>query len=254
MKYFLLTIHFASLSTLYAAENQWVSLFNGKDLTGWTPKIRGYESGENYKNTFRVEDGVLKVSYDEYETWSGQYGHLFFEKKFSHYKIRLEYRFTGSQLKGGPAWALRNSGMMIHSESPTTMEVTQDFPASLEVQLLGGNGSEERSTANLCTPGTHVIIDEKLRTEHCIVSESRTYHGEQWVSVEIEVHANEKIIHRVNGTEVMTYGRPELGGDSHADALAEAAGTKAVSEGYICLQSESHPVEFKKIEIMELNP
>ncbi len=47
-------------------DGEWIQLFNGKDLTGWTPKIAGYEAGVNFANTFRVEDGMIRVRYDGY--------------------------------------------------------------------------------------------------------------------------------------------------------------------------------------------
>ncbi|MCF7733662.1 MAG: DUF1080 domain-containing protein [Akkermansiaceae bacterium] len=237
-----------------AEEGKWETLFNGKDLAGWTPKIRGCEAGDNFQNTFRVKDGILKVDYSDYKVWDNRFGHLFYAKKYSHYRLRVEYRFVGEQLTGGPGWALRNSGIMIHSESPQMMELGQEFPASLEVQLLGGTGQGERTTANLCTPGTHVEYAGKLDTRHCITAKSKTFNGEQWVTVEVEVHGHDLIKHFVNGEEVITYGKPVLGGDAHADTLAKVAGTKRISEGYICLQSESHPVEFRKVEIQVLKP
>ncbi len=243
---------FSSLAP--AEDGEWQSIFNGKDLTGWTPKIRGCKAGENFQNTFRVENGVIKVDYSDYKEWEGRFGHLFYEKKYSHYRLRLEYRFTGTQLKGGPGWAFRNSGVMIHSESPETIELHQDFPTSLEVQLLGGTGTGERTTGNLCTPGTHVEMDGKLITDHCIASHSKTFHGDQWVTLEVEVRGNEIIRHRINGEEVISYQKPQYGGDAHAENLAAVAGTKMLSEGYFCLQSESHPVEFRKIEIQEIKP
>lgn len=238
----------------FADEAKWEPLFNGKDLTGWTPKIRGCEAGDNFQNTFRVKDGVLVVDYSDYKQWDNRFGHLFHARKFSHYRLRVEYRFTGEQLKGGPGWALRNSGIMIHSESPQMMELNQDFPTSLEVQLLGGDGKSERSTANLCTPGTHVEINGKLETAHCINSTSKTYNGDQWVSMEVEVRGSQLIKHFVEGKEVLAYGKPVLGGDAHAEALAKVAGTHLISDGYICLQSESHPVEFRKVEVQILKP
>jgi hypothetical protein len=233
------------------AAGEWKSLFNGKDLAGWTPKIRGFELGENFGNTFRVEDGVLKVSYDQYEEFGNRFGHLFYQTPFSNYKFRLEYRFTGEQVKGGPGWALRNSGVMIHGQDPASMGKDQNFPVSLEVQLLGGGGSGERSTANLCTPGTHVMIDGQLRKEHCIPSKSKTYHGDQWVAVEVEVKDG-RITHRINGETVMEYANPVLDtGDADARKLVKDDKVE-ITGGTISLQSESHPVEFRKIEILEL--
>jgi hypothetical protein len=240
--------------TALAEEAKWEALFNGKDLTGWTPKIRGCEAGDNFQNTFRVTDGALVVDYSDYQQWDNRFGHLFYARKYSHYRLRVEYRFTGEQLKGGPGWALRNSGIMIHSESPQMMELNQDFPASLEVQLLGGGGKGERTTANLCTPGTHVEMNGKLETRHCFNSTSKTYHGDQWVTMEVEVRGHDLIKHFVDGKEVLSYAKPVLGGDSHADALAKVAGSKMIADGYICLQSESHPVEFRKVEIQILKP
>lgn len=251
MKFLIIPILAALSLPALAKDGEWVSLFNGKDLTGWTPKIRGCKLGENFQNTFRVVDGAIRVDYSDYKAWDNRFGHLFFKNKYSNYRLRLEYRFIGNQVAGGPGWAFRNSGVMIHSEAPETMEQNQDFPASLEVQLLGGTGKGERTTGNLCTPGTHVDMEGKTVTAHCINSKSKTFNGDQWVSIEIEVKNNEAIRHLINGEEVIRYSKPVLGGDAHAEALAKAAGSKEVKEGYFCLQSESSPVEFRKIEIQE---
>lgn len=233
------------------------SLFNGKDLTGWVPKIRGEKLGENYGNTFRVEDGVLKVAYDreKYPEFGEKFGHLFFVEKFSHYRIRLEYRFTGDQCKGGPGWAFRNSGIMVHGEDPEGMTIDQDFPASIEVQLLGGPGQGDRPTANLCTPGTNVVMNKELVTRHCTNSRSKTFHGDQWVKVEVEVRGSEVIRHFVNGELVLEYQQPQLDDrDGHAKELAtKNKGQLLIEKGTISLQSESHPVEFRKIEILDLS-
>jgi len=236
-------------------QGKWIQLFNGKNLEGWTPKIRYHELGDNHGDTFRVEEGLLKVGYDAYDEFDETFGHLFFKDKFSHYRIRVEYRFVGEQCKGGPGWALRNSGIMIHGEDPKTMAKDQDFPVSIEVQLLGGNGNKERTTANLCTPGTNVIKDGKLFKPHCTPSSSETYHGPQWVTVEVEVHGNDTIKHIIDGKTVLEYSGSQLDQrDDHAKELAEIAGTIQLSEGTISLQSESHPLEFRKVELMVLKP
>ena len=235
-----------------ATSQEWVVLFNGEDLTGWTPKITGYELGDNFGDTFRVEDGVLKVAYDAYETFDGRFGHLFFAEPFSSYVLRIEYRFVGEQVPGGPDWALRNSGVMIHGQSAESMQRDTDFPASIEVQLLGGDGTGQRSTANLCTPGTHVVMDGELVTRHCTNSSSKTYHGDQWVKVEVEVRGNAVVRHLVNGEVVLQYSEPQLDeSDPVARQLAEADGI-TLSGGSISLQSESHPVEFRTVEIRQL--
>jgi hypothetical protein len=234
---------------------RWVSLFNGKDLTGWTPKIRHHAAGDNFADTFRVEDGVLKVSYDKYDgQFNERFGHLFYDKPFANYRFRVEYRFTGDQCPGGPGWATRNSGIMIHGESLKTMGKDQDFPVSIEVQLLGGLGKGPRSTGNLCTPGTNVVMNGKLFLPHCTNSKSKTYDGDQWVTCEVEVHGNKLVRHLINGEEVLSYTQPQLDErDGHAKELIKAAGgEKQLSSGTISLQSESHPVEFRKIEILEL--
>lgn len=250
-----LSLLLAASTFSHAEDAPWVQLFNGKDLTGWTPKIRGFKAGDNYKNTFRVEDGVLKVDYSEYAEWGDHYGHLFYKEKFSNYRLRVEYRFVGEQLKGGAGWALRNSGIMIHSESPETMELDQEFPSSIEVQLLGGTGQGTRPTGNLCTPGTNVVMNGELKLDHCFNSTSETYNGETWVTMEVEVHGNKLVKHIVNGKEVIHYTQPQLDErDAHSVELIKlASGEKQLSEGYICLQSESHPVEFRKVEIQKLD-
>ncbi len=230
----------------------WKSLFNGKDLDGWTPKITGHELGDNYANTFRVEDGILKVSYDKYEKFNGKFGHLFYKDKFSHYILRLEYRFVGEQTPGGPGWAFRNSGAMLHCQSPRSMSKDQKFPVCIEAQLLGGDGSNKRSTSNLCTPGTHVVMDDKLIKQHCINSSSKTYHGDQWVTAIFEVHGSESIKHIIDGQIVLEYKLPQLD-ENNADAKKLIKdGDNLLSQGYISLQAESHPVEFKTIEILVL--
>ncbi len=234
-------------------EGKWVPLFNGKDLSGWKVKICGHELGENYGNTFRVEKGVLKVSYEEYQEFGGKFGHLFYEKPLvGDYRLRIEYRFTGEQVPGGPQWAFRNSGIMIHGQPAESMAKDQKFPVSIEVQLLGGRDEGERSTANLCTPGTHVVMDGELITRHVINSSSETYRGDRWVTVEVEVRGN-TVRHFCEGKPVLTYTDPQLDEkDKNAARLTAEGHPKMLRGGTISLQSESHPIEFRKVEVMKL--
>jgi hypothetical protein len=238
-----------------AAPADWQQLFNGKDLSGWTPKFAKHDLGENFNDTFRVEEGMLKVRYDKWEGFNSEFGHLFYRDPFSYYVIAAEYRFVGEQVKGaGPslAWAIRNNGLMLHSPDPKTMLKDQDFPISIEVQLLGGFG-KPRTTANLCTPGTNVVLDGKLDTRHCINSKSKTFEGDQWVRVEVLVHGDELMRHMVEGEPVLEYTRPQIGGGnvSPVDPKIKVDGT-ALTSGYISIQAETAPIDFRKIEVLNL--
>lgn len=236
-------------------ENQWVQIFNGEDLTGWTPKITGYEPGDNFGNTFRVEDGLLKVRYDQYDTFGNRFGHLFYKDEFSHYKLRVEYRFVGDQCNGGEGWAYRNSGIMIHGQTPESMERDQDFPTSIEVQLLGSDSLVKRTNMNVCTPGTHIVMNGELIEEHCNSSSSDYFFDDQWVTAELEVRGNEVIYHVVNGDTVMQYNQPQLDDReaSFARLVELNGGDKMLHKGTISLQSESHPIDFRKVELLDLD-
>ncbi|MBL7112006.1 MAG: DUF1080 domain-containing protein [Bacteroidales bacterium] len=232
-------------------KEEWIQLFNGTDLTGWDLKIKGYELNDNYANTFRVEDSLLKVRYDGYEEFTDQYGHIFYNEIFSHYKLRVEYRFVGEQVPGGQGWAWKNSGAMLHGQTAASMGIDQSFPVCIEAQFLGGDGVNERSTANLCTPGTHVYMADTLVTQHCINSSSKTYHGEEWVSTEFIVLGDSIIYHLVEGDTVLVYTRPHIGGDL-PEGFPYPEGTR-VKDGTISLQSESHPIDFRKVELLDLS-
>lgn len=246
-------------ATAFAADaadkEEWIQLFNGRNLEGWTPKITGYEYGENYGDTFRVENGVLKVSYDKYDSFDGRFGHLFYKQPFSHYRLRVEYRFVGEQLKGHPgAWAIRNSGVMFHSQNGSSMLRDQNFPICVEAQFLGGlSNGKERSTFNMCSPGTEIVYEGSIYPDHCLNSKSKTYHGDQWVTGELRVLGSGQITHFVDGEEVLEYALPQMGGGAvdHFDPKQFRAG-ELMDGGYLALQSESHPIEFRKVELLNL--
>ena len=234
--------------------DRWIQLFNGKDIKDWNVKINGYPLNENFENTFRVKDGVLKVNYDGYKSFDNKYGHIFYKEKFSYYLLGIEYRFVDSQAPGGQGWALRNSGAMLHCQDPKTIGLKQDFPISIEAQLLGGNGKDKRTTANLCTPGTNVVMNGNLFTPHCVTSNSKTYHGDVWVRVDLLVLGDSLIKHFVEGEMVLQYEKPQIGGGnvSNYDSAIKKDGMM-LKEGYISLQSESHPIEFRKVELLNLS-
>ncbi|PWJ56671.1 uncharacterized protein DUF1080 [Dyadobacter jejuensis] len=245
-------------------KEEWVSLFNGQDLTGWDVKIAGYEVNDNYKNTFVVQDSMIRVNYMEYDTFTTQYGHLYYHQPYSYYKLRMQYRFTGEQVPGGASWNVRNSGIMLHSQSAQSLGKDQDFPISLEMQFLGGLGSGERSTGNLCTPGTIVDINGQLAEAHCISSSSQTYHGDQWVQAEAIMLGDSLAHFLIEGDTVLTFTHARIGGgyvsnrhDFKSGKVANEAewlkkDNSPLSTGHIALQAESHPIDFKNIELLNL--
>ncbi len=232
---------FSAAAANKPAQEEWVDLFNGKDLNNWTIKLKGYPAGENAFDTFRVKDGLLQARYDKYETFGNTFGHIFSNSgAYSHYKLRVEYRFVGAQVKDGPAWALRNNGIMFHTQSAQSMGVDQDFPLSMEYQLLGGNGKDARTTGNICTPGTQIVLKGILNKEHCIYSSSDTFHGDQWVTAELIVHGSELARHVINGKLVFEYTDLQLDDGT------------PLEQGFIALQAESHPTDFRSVRLLNL--
>lgn len=237
-----------------ADDEEWIALFNGQDLGDWIPKIRRHPVGANYANTFRVEDGLFTVSYDGYEAFNEQFGHIFYKDPFSYYRLLVEYRFIGDPMPGAPEWAYRNSGATVHSQDPATMPPDQDFPISLEVQFLGGlSDGKPRPTGNMCSPGTHIEYQGEFNDTHCINSTSPTFDGDQWVVAEALVHGDEKIVHIINGEAVIEYGNMTYGGgDVSGHRPEEKPDGEPLGEGYISLQSEGHPIQFRRVELLDL--
>jgi hypothetical protein len=239
------------------ARRDWIQLFDGRSLDGWLAKFRHQDLGVNLRETFRVEDGLLKVRYDNWAGFDDEFGHLFYREPFSYYVLAAEYRFVGGQVgtaRTDLGWAIRNNGLMLHAQDPKTMLRDQDFPVSLEVQLLGGLGDgRSRPTANLCTPGTHVVLNGRLHTAHCTTSSARTYDGDQWVRVEVVVHGGEIVKHVVEGQTVLEYTKPQIGGGAAqpTDPAVKVDGT-LLSSGFIALQAETAPIDFRKVELLNL--
>lgn len=237
-----------------ASGEEWVSLFDGETLDGWTPKISGYPAGENYADTFRVQDGAITVAYDGYDAFDARYGHLFYDTPFTRYRLRLEYRFVGEQAPEGQAWAWQNSGVMLHAQAPETMPDEQDFPISIEFQFLGGrDDGEPRPTAAMCSPGTEVDIDGEQAADHCVPAAAPTFVGDDWISVEVLVEGADRVVHYVDGKPVIEYGNLSIGGGvvNGFDPAMKRDGA-SLSSGHIALQSESHPIQFRRIELLDL--
>lgn len=236
-------------------DSEWQTLFNGEDIDDWIVKIHHHEVGDNYAQTFRVKDGILQVNYDDYETFDNRYGHLFYKEPFSSYHLTWEYRFTDQWLEDAPDYTYRNSGIMFHSQAPNTILKEQDWPISVEFQLLAGAGDgKPRPTGNMCSPGTEVFYKGEMDPRHCINSSSDTYEWDQWVRADMIVLKDSLVTHLINGDTVLQYTRPQIGGDvaNDFDPAIKQDG-KLLKEGYIALQSEGQGIEFRDIRIKKLD-
>ncbi len=253
----LLLVSLALILPLSADEPGWISHCNGRDLSGWTPKIAKHPLGDNTFDTFRVEDGILKCAYDKYPSFDKRFGHLYTNLAYSYYILRMEYRFVGKMMPDAPGYVNLNSGVMAHSQPPQSMTLEQGFPASIEFQFLADEGKGPRPTGNVCTPGTNIEIDGKLVTQHIVQSSAPNLPADQWVSIEMEVRGNEEIIHRVNGKEVLRYQKPQLdpkGRVIETKSLFQAGSPLRLTSGHIALQAEGQPIWFRNIQLKQLEP
>lgn len=244
-------------SQVFSAPNRekWIKLFNGKNIKNWTVKIHHHEVGENFGNTFRVEDGIIKVRYDQYEKFNERYGHLFYNTPYSYYKLKIDYRFTGIWRKDAPSYTERNSGIMFHSQDPKTILKEQDWPISVEMQFLGmlADG-KPRPTGNMCSPGTDVVYQGRIDPRHCINSSSKTYDGDQWIHAELIVRGDSLVTHIINGENVLEYTNPQIGGGvaNRYNPALKIDGQRLKS-GFIALQSEGQEIDFKNIELLDMS-
>ena len=237
-------------------EEQWIKLFNGKDIDDWIVKIHHHEPGINFGNTFRVEDGMIKVRYDQYGDFNDQFAHLYYKTPFSYFHLRLEYHFTGELQKGAPVYTNLNSGVMFHSQDPRGMLKEQNWPISVEMQFLAGLGDgNPRPTGNMCSPGTDIVYNGQLYDGHCLNSTSRTFDKDEWVKAELIVLGDSLVTHIINGDTVLQYSKPMMGGGvvNGYDSTVWQPG-KPLTSGYIALQSEGQPIDFRNVELRILRP
>jgi hypothetical protein len=168
--------------------------------------------------------------------------------------VSHEYRFVGELYPGAPSYTLRNSGIMIHSQDPRTMPRDQNFPISVENQYLGGlSNGRPRTTGNMCSPGTMIDFNGKPDTRHCINSTSKTYDGDQWVLAETLVLGDSIVKHIVNHDTVLVYTRPrQAAGVVFGHDPKQLVEGKLLSTGFIALQAEGHPIDFRNVRLLNL--
>lgn len=228
------------IKELPTTKNVWKSLFNGYNFAGWLPKVAGYELGENPGNIFSINNGAMHLDHKAFSRFEGRFAHLFYKHPFSNYRLKFKYRFLDHFITSAPTYAYRNSGVMLHSQKPASIEKYQAFPISVEAQFLGSDATKKNTTANVCTPGTEIFQQNKKTPSHCLSSNSAPYLDKQWVEMEVKVSSDKEIVHYIEGKEVLRYQSPQLDNG------------EALTSGWIAFQAEGHELEIKSIEIMEL--
>ena len=244
----LVLVSCASVST--GSEPRFHKIFDGKTLNGWEIKVTHHPLGANPHGMWTAKDGVMKINFDGFEQFKGEYAHVFYKKPLKNYILRLDYRFAGKQAPGGPGWATRNSGVMLFAQPPETMTLDQNYPISLENQLLGGLGKGPRTTLSVCMVEITVKVDGKPLTAHCnpnAGATSQTFDGDQWVKLRVEV-VNGVVKSYVNDQLGNTFTEPTV--DKPHPWLKSQDATAQPS--YFALQGESDQVEFRNIELAEL--
>ncbi|MEP6845811.1 MAG: DUF1080 domain-containing protein [Panacibacter sp.] len=261
MKSYLLLLFFLpflfqsySVKNIHAQKDNtenWVSLFNGKNLDNWIPKIAGYKLGENFGNTFRMQDGILSTRYNAYDSFNNRFGALYYNKKFTNFRLKVEYRFVGETTPGAPSWGFKDGGIQYFCQPPETIGINQSFPVCLEYNLLGSDGETERGTGEICASGMYVEINGKRNASYCTPPlVKKAFDDDQWITAEIDVQ-NGRITHFVNGEQILQFENPKYDSENELAKKFIVNGVEMVKDGYISLQSNSHPMDFKSIEIME---
>ena len=258
-----ITILIASLGGIQQAEaappdsGKWISLFNGKDLEGWTPKIKGYDAGENYAEHLpgrgRRAQGLLR----QYPQVRRQVRAPVLQEASSRtIACGSSIGSWATSAPAGPAWAIRNSGVMIHCQSPESMRKDQDFPVSIEVQFLGrrrqGRSGRPATSAR---PGTNIVMDGKLITQHCTDSTVQDLRrrpvgdGRGRGPRRRHDQAHRRRRDRARVREAAT--RPQRPRRREAASrTADGCSTRATSPS----RPRAIPIEFRKVEILPLKP
>ena len=239
-----------------ADQKDWIQLFNGKNLDGWVPKIRGYDLGVNYADTFRVADGMLKASYDKYTALRGQ--------------VRASVLHAAEILalhhRGGVPLRRRAGAGRADLGRP---QQRPDAPQPGRGDDGEGSGFSDlgRGAAARRPAERQAAIDGKrVHARHADLHER--HDGERPLH-ELEVgdvspakagyasrsRSAAASASRTGGrTDRARVRQPTIGGGEVTafDPKVKVDGT-LLTEGYIAIQGESHPTDFRKIELLNLS-
>jgi len=197
-----------------AAVDEFVPLFNGRDLSGWV-------NVNCAPDTFSARDGIIVCT--------GQpTGVMRTERQYENFVLELEWMHLHER---------GNAGLFVWSGP---LPVTgQPFTRSIEVQILDGRNSETYTSHGdvFAIQGATMKPDRPhpLGSMRCLPSEQRCHPAGQWNHYRVTCQ-NGVIKLAVNGKVVSG------GYDCNPQ------------KGYICLESEGSDVHFRNIRLQELPP
>jgi len=197
------------------------SLFNGKDLSGWSMDIPAHDKKPELPKSFIVRDGML-VSLGK------PFGHLLTDKEYENYRLIAEYRFAG---KPG------NCGILVHASK--LRNLYKMYPKSIEVQM------------NHTHAGDFWCIVEDIKVPDMI---KRRGAKEKWGITEGKAR---RILNLTDGSEkpVGEWNRMKI--ECLGDEVKVWVNGNLVNHGYSCtakkgklsIQAEGSEVEFRRLDL-----
>ena len=131
------------------------------------------------------------------------------------------------------------------------MRKDQEFPVSAEFDIVGGRLLGSHPTGDVCENGTRVTIAGAVLLAKCSKLSPVTIPGDEWVTILAEVQGAARVRQIVNGQLVVEYTDIVLDDkDPDAARLLNFGGDRSLGSGYISIQANSHPIEFRRIEIL----
>jgi hypothetical protein len=213
-----------------------IELFNGKDLSGWTKISRAGETPD--PATWTVADGVIRCT-------GMPYGYIRTENRYKNYRLTVEWRWSGPDLppnaQGRPR--NRNSGVLLHTDASDTV-----WPSALEAQLQQTSAGDFH---HMGTVETAEVLAARAKAAAAAGGDAEAAQRAQGVRRVPKTGAPaEKPVGEWNTYEITCSGDTVT---LRINGVDQNRATKAnVTEGYICLQSEGAPIEFRNVKLTPL--
>jgi hypothetical protein len=244
----LLFIH--SASVVFAAEDGYTPLFNGKDFNDWSIILRN-GSTEDIKKVYTIDpDGILHVFRDlpagsgEETDKDGTHGVMTTKKSYSMYSLKFEYKW-GKKLVNNHKDFQYDAGVFYH------ISEVKVFPVGLQYQVRYNHLANRNHSGDFIASVTTILWTSqdgktfewpdkgglpqpKKQGEH-YAHPSAVFHGldDQWNECEIIVMGNQYALHKLNGK------------------IINMATELPSSKGPIAIESETAEVYWRNIRIKE---